>query len=207
MIDNTIDDFLEKLGSKASTPGGGSAAAVTGAIGIGLTQMVVSLTAGKKAFADSQLLLNKVGEQAILVMEAFKQGIENDIKAFDEVMNAYRLPATTPCEQDLKKQAIEETSKQATLAPYQLMETSVKALKLSNQLLGCSNPNVISDLGVAALNLSASLQSSWLNVLINLGNIEDQLFVETYKSQGEQLLTDGKEIAEDLYIKVLNELS
>ncbi|MGX7030016.1 cyclodeaminase/cyclohydrolase family protein [Vagococcus zengguangii] len=207
MINQTIEHFINELGSEKSTPGGGSAAAVTGAIGISLTQMVVSLTTGKARYAEHQTLLDDVQAQATVLTQRFIDGIQEDIAAFNHVMEAYRLPAQTEDEKCLKQVQIEATSKEATIAPFNMMETSVEALRLSQQLLGKSNPNVLSDLGVAALNLSAALQSSWLNVLINLKNIQDEAFVSTYRMQGTKLLAEGKQLANELYQQVLTELA
>ncbi|WP_455345033.1 cyclodeaminase/cyclohydrolase family protein [Vagococcus xieshaowenii] len=199
--------FIEALGSKQSTPGGGSAAAITGAIGISLTQMVVSLTTGKPRYEAYQPLLDSVQEQASELTQRFVDGMQADIDAFNGVMEAYRIKATTDEEQVIKQARIEQASKQATVAPFEMMEASILALRLSKQLVGKSNPNVLSDLGVAALNLKATLQSSWLNVLINLKTIQDEVFVARYKEQGEQLLAEGKQLADELYNLVVIELS
>ena len=207
MINQTIKHFIDELASEKSTPGGGSAAAITGAVGIALTQMVVSLSTGKPRFQEHQVLLDDVQVKAEELTNRFIEGVQEDIDAFNQVMTAYRLSATTEDEKRIKEQRIEETSLAATKAPFKMMETSVEALRLSQQLLGKSNPNVLSDLGVAALNLSATLQSSWLNVLINLNNIQDKEFVEVHRTQGAQLLAEGTQLANELYLQVLTELS
>ena len=96
--------------------------------------------------------------------------------------------------------------KEATKAPFEVMEQCLAALKVVEQGLGKTNQSAASDLGVAALNLRSGLQGAWLNVLINLGGIKDEAFVAQYRQAGEDILAQGLPLAERIYQTVLESL-
>lgn len=200
----SIKQFLSDLGSSAPTPGGGSAASLSAAMGISLTQMVGELTTGKIKYQEFEAFTKDLIEQSEKLQAIFLSGIQEDIEAFKGVSAVYALPNQTEEEKKIRQSVMQEALKKATLPPFSMMENTLIALELTQQALGKSNSNAISDIGVAALNLKAAMQGSWLNVKINLHSIKDEAFVKEYQKAGEELLEKGLPLADDIYKKVLN---
>jgi len=96
--------------------------------------------------------------------------------------------------------------KASTLTPYEMMECALRALEFTERALGRSNTNAASDLGVAALCLKTAVCGAWLNILINIGSIQDEVFVQKYRSGGEAILAKTLPLADQIYESVLAEL-
>lgn len=201
-----IKKFIDLLSSEAPAPGGGAAAALTGALGLALTGMVANLTTGKEKFKENEELVKNIIEESVELQKLFIQAIDKDIKAYEGVMNAYKLPKNTEDEKRTRVETLETSLKFATIAPFEVMSFSLIALNLTKKALGKTNPNVATDLGVAAVNLKSAIQGSWLNVLINLKYIKDKTFAEDYKSKGEKILSESILVADEIYEVVVGEL-
>jgi len=194
-----IPAFLELLGSDAPAPGGGSTAALSGALGAALTTMVASLTVGKEKFAAHQGLMEEILEQGETLRVQLTEVMNRDTEAFNGVTAVFQMPKETDEEKKARKEAMQEALKACTITPYEMMEYSLEALELTAKALGRSNPNAASDLGVAALMLKAAIQGAWLNILINLGGIRDEVFVQIYRSGGEAILERALPLADHIY--------
>ncbi len=202
----TIDEFMDNLASKAATPGGGSAAAVMGAMAAALISMVANLTIGKKNYAtvetQMQDLLNKSENLKITMLDM----IRADIEAFDLVMSAYKLPKATIDETNNRNQAIQVALKTATDVPLQCAEACRSVIQLSHLAAQIGNKNVVSDAGVAVLAAQAALRSAALNVYINIGNIEDQDFTKSREKKLNLLLEGADKQTEEIYQLVKSKL-
>jgi len=176
--DKRIQVFLEELAASSATPGGGSAAALAGAMGAGLVGMVCRLTIGKKRFADVEDELCSVLEEAEALRQRLSDLANADIQAFDQVMAAYRLPKETQEEQAARQAAIQRALQAATQVPLETASACAGVLKLAAQVIDKINPNALSDAGAAALLADAALKGAQLNVAINLADIHDPIFVE-----------------------------
>lgn len=191
--------FTDLLASAAPAPGGGSAAALEGALGAALTAMVCSLTVSKKAYADYQELAEESLKRAQNLKARFLDGMERDNRAFNEFSAALSMPKTTDEEKAARSAAVQAGLRTCTETPLDMMELAVEALELTAPLLGRSNATAVSDLGVAALSLRASVQSAWLNVLINIGSMKDQELAAAYRQKGEKLLERALPLANEIY--------
>lgn len=200
----TVTDFITLLASKAPAPGGGSAAALTAATGIGLTHMVTQLTLGKKKYAEHEALIKEIAEQAATIKTALTECIDKDTAAFNEITTALTLPKETDDEKTVRSLAMQAALKNAATVPMEVMALCLEALKLTEKALGKSNANAASDLGVAALNLSAGLKGAWLNVLINISGIEDEKFAGDCKQKGEGIVTEAEKIANVIYTGIVS---
>ena len=189
-----IQVFLEELAGSSATPGGGSAAALAGAMGAGLVGMVCRLTIGKKRFADVEDELRCVLGEAEALHQQLSDLADADIHAFDQVMAAYRLPEETQEEQAARQAAIQRALQAATQVPLDTVSACAGVLKLAARVIGKINPNALSDAGAAALLADAGLKGAQLNVAINLADIHDPIFVEeTQQALGGVLsATDGE---------------
>lgn len=198
--------FCELLASDAPAPGGGSASALAGAMGIGLAEMVANLTIGKKKYAEFEENAVEIKEKSAKLCEEMIVSIDKDTEAFDRVSAVFAMPKETEEDKAARKEAMQKALKEATLAPYSVMELCVESLKVVKKGLGKTNTSAASDLGVAALNLKSAVQGAWLNVLINLGGIKDEAFVAEYRSKGEAILKEALPLADHIYNSVLESL-
>jgi len=190
------DGFVDLLASDAPAPGGGSAAALEGALGAALTAMVCALTVGKKKYAEHWELAEEVRKKALDLKVRFLDVMERDTEAFHAVSAAFGMPKVTEEEKTSRSAAIQWGLEGCTRTPFEMMELSVEALELTASVLGRSNDSAASDLGVSALCLRAAIQGAWLNVLINIGSLKDRDLAEEYRGKGEALLARALPLAD-----------
>ena len=202
MMNQSLRGYLDLLKSDAPAPGGGSASALSGAQGMALIMMVANLTKGREAYKDHWSLCEKALEDGEQIMEQLIACIEKDTAAYTQVMNAYQLPKETEDQKEVRKMAIREATLGATQVPFDAMVLTLEGLKVADSLVGKSNPNCSSDLGVAALNLLACGQGVWLNILTNLSGIKNPEKEKEFETQGRKLFQETKDLAEDIYKRV-----
>ncbi len=206
LSDMTLTRFAELLGSDAPAPGGGSAAALEGALGASLTAMVCALTKDKKKFAEYRDLAVETEAAALELKDRFLYVMELDTQAFNEVAAVFSMPKNTPEEKAARSDAMQEALKGSTATPLEMMDLSRKALELVSRVVGKSSTSAVSDLGVAALSLKAACQGAWLNVLINIASFKDRELAEHCRSIGEASLSRVCELADQIYAAVLKQI-
>jgi formiminotetrahydrofolate cyclodeaminase len=194
----TVSEFIEKTSSKDPVPGGGSVAALCGAIGSALTQMVANLTTGKKKYLD----VTEVMDGIILNMEGFKNAfvdfIDEDAKAFDKVMAAYKLPKETEEQIEYKNAQIQENLKLAALVPMNVARKSLELIPTCKIVVESGNSNAVTDGMVAAMLCRTALLSASLNVKINLNSIDDTEFVNKLRNELITLETEVVRIEKEI---------
>ena len=196
-------EFVDLLASDAPAPGGGSAAALEGALGAALTAMVCGLTVGKKKYAEFQELAEEAQKKATDLKVRFVDVMDRDTEAFNVVSAAFGMPKATDEEKAARSAAIQEGLKGCTKTPFEMMELAVETLELTASILGKSNDSAASDLGVSALSLRAAIQGAWLNVLINIGSLKNKELAEDYRAKGEALLAKALPLADEIYDTVV----
>ena len=194
----TMHAFLEDLASSSPAPGGGSVAALSGALGSALTSMVCNLTIGKKKYADVEEEMKKVLAQSEHLREQFTGLVERDTHAFNKVMEAFALPKETDPQKALRAAAIREATKEATLVPLEVMKHCIDALALAQTVAAKGNANSVSDAGVSAIMLHAALEGAALNVRINLKNLNDPDFVGWKEDELQSLRSTGTLMLEEI---------
>ena len=199
-------EFVDLLASDAPAPGGGSAAALEGALGAALTAMVCGLTVGKKKYAEFQELAEEAQKKATDLKVRFVDVMDRDTEAFNVVSAAFGMPKETDEEKAARSAAIQEGLKGCTKTPFEMMELAVETLELTASILGKSNDSAASDLGVSALSLRAAIQGAWLNVLINIGSLKDTALAEDYRAKGEALLAKALPLADEIYSTVVSQM-
>jgi len=200
----TLNTFLDELASSSPAPGGGSVAALSGALGAALTSMVCNLTIGKKKYADVEGDLKKVLEQSEQLREQFTALIDRDTHAFNKVIEAFALPKDTEPQKALRAAAVRGATKEATLVPLEVMKHCIDALALAQNVASKGNSHSVSDAGVSALMLHAALEGAALNVRINLSGLDDPEFVgwkedevQSLRSTSAMMLEEIQSIVED----------
>ncbi len=197
--DQPIQKFLDELASKASTPGGGSAAAIMGAMGAALISMVANFTAGKKGYEDVDAEARSILDNSEDMRHRMTDMIKADVDVFNRVMGAYGLPKDTDDQKAARTMEIQAALKEATDVPLACAKLAAEVIKLSKPIAEKGNKNVISDAGVAVLAGQAALRSAALNVYINIGGIKDEAFVADRKKQLEDTLKGMDALTEEVY--------
>jgi Methenyl tetrahydrofolate cyclohydrolase len=197
--EKSIQLFLDELASKSSTPGGGSAAAITGAMGAALVSMVANLTVGKKNYEAVEADMKAILEQSEKLRGQLTDMIMADVEVFNRVMGAYGMPRDTEEQKAGRTNEIQAALKQATDVPLACAKLCAEVIKLSRLIAEKGNKNVISDAGVAVLAGYAALRSAALNVYINISGIKDEAFVSDRRKQLEAILTGMEGLTEQVY--------
>lgn len=186
-----VEQFLDQLASSQPTPGGGSAAAVMGAMGAALVSMVANLTVGKKKYAEVEPQVKEVLAESEKLRAQLTAALQEDVAAFDTVMAAYGLPKDTDEQKAARSVAIQAALKEATEAPLHCARLAHKVLPLTLRIAEIGNVNIISDAGVAVLAAQAALRSAVLNVFVNAAAIEDKSFAQPRMDEAERLMAEG----------------
>lgn len=191
LIDRKVSKFLDELASNSPTPGGGSVAALAGALGAALLSMVGNLTIGKKKYKDVEDDFKKIISSSEKLRYELSQLIEEDVKVFNNFMATYKMPKETEDEKKIRAEKIQKSLIEAAKVPLRVAYKCLDILSLSKEVAEKGNINVVSDAGVAALMAEAALESAILNVKINLRMIKDEkIRTELYSSIKEILLKE-----------------
>ena len=168
LMDLPSRDLVSLISDSSPAPGGGSVAALAGALGAALLSMVGSLTHEKKEYLSSREKMNKIGISAQGLMSRLTYLVEEDTKAFNEIMNANRLPSGNAEEKRYKDKKIAHANNYAIEIPLQTAKLSLKVIELSIELVKYGNPNSVTDSEVAAEVGLAGVRGACMNVLINI---------------------------------------
>lgn len=207
LTERSCSEFVELLASKEAVPGGGGAAALTGALGIALNSMVVNFSIGKKKFLDYKVKHEEILEKGNELKKRLIKLIDEDAENFLPLSKAYGLSATTEEEKRLKEQTLEKALKTACSAPIEMVECIYESILLHEELVNMASKIIISDVGVGVQCLKAALYSAQLNVLINVNSIKDEEYVKRVKKDTEKLVQEGTIKADEVYKKVIEILS
>lgn len=195
LLDLNLMKFTNELSVDSPAPGGGSTAALCGALSAALSSMVSNLTIGKKDYENVWASLTETAVQAQKLKDDLLHAVDLDTQAFNEVMSAMKMKKKTDDQIKLRNVAIEKSSKKATQVPLSVLENCVKALELAKTVALTGNKNSISDAGVAGLTAQAGAKGAYYNVLINLPGIEDKKFCSETKNQAESLIKKSEKMA------------
>jgi len=198
LVDRTVRGFVDELSTDSPAPGGGSVAALCGALGAALGAMVANLTVGKKGFEEVREEMVKIADEGQTVKDAFLEDIDRDTDAFNALMAASRLPKKTPEEEEARERAIQDASRQAILVPFGVLERCARVLELAEATAARGNPNSASDAAVAALVAAACAEGAYDNVTINLPAITDRAWAGDIASRAKALLADQKRWSEEI---------
>ncbi|MSQ42698.1 MAG: methenyltetrahydrofolate cyclohydrolase [Chloroflexi bacterium] len=198
--------YLNDLASSAAVPGGGSAAAIGAAHAAALVAMVGRLTVGRDAFSEFENETAPALAEADRLVYALHSQIAADEAAFDAVMGAYRRPRDTPEARRLRRQAISEASRLATVPPLEVARLARRVVDLAFVMARRGNPMVISDAAVAAWSAIAAIRASIMNVRVNLGATNDPTYSSTCEREIASLLANTDQIASDSDALVLSRI-
>ena len=181
LVEMKLTDFIDEVSRESPAPGGGSIAALAGALGASLSSMVSNLTANKRGSDAVDKILNEAAEQCQQIKEALVKAIDEDTNAFNSYMNARRLPNKSAEEKKIREEAMQAGLKQAVMVPLNTAKQSLRAIEIAEVVAKNGNPNSITDVGVGAQSAYTGVLGGVYNVLINLKDIKDQKFNEEMK--------------------------
>ena len=206
LVDMQVTGYLDILASDAPAPGGGSAAALCGAQGIGLVAMVAGQTAIKKAYEADWPLCHEIADEGKKLFEALTAQVDKDTDAYNIIAAAFKMPKETEEQKAVRRQEIARGTLISTEVPFEPLNLAVRALELAERLLGHYNTNCASDLGVGGLNLHTCVHGAWMNVLINLGGIKDEEKKNYFETEGKKLVARADELAAKVNKTVMKDI-
>ena len=197
LVEQRVIDFVAATASKEPTPGGGAIAALTGATGAALAEMVANLTFGKKGYEEVQSEMEELQTKAEAIRNRMLELSQADADVFNIFMNALGLPKNTDEEKVARTAAIQQAYKDAAMVPFEIGELAYQIFDLAELASRKGNQNLITDGIIAAINARAALKAAFLNVRINLSGIKDEAFVAnvTAKMNDIEQDLDAKEAA------------
>jgi len=187
LVKMKVGDFTDLLSTDSPAPGGGSVAALCGALSGALTSMVGALTHGKKGYEHAFDAVEEIGVEGQSLKDAFLSDVDRDTDAFNRVMAAARLPKKTEEDKAAREEAMQAANKGATLVPLDVLKRSWDAAQIARRIVEKGNKNSVSDGGVAALTARTAAEGAYLNVLINLPGITDEEFRAATLKEAEEV--------------------
>ena len=200
---STLSDFVDELSRNSFAPGGGSVSALAGSLGASLISMVANLTHDKKNFFDLKKEMNKVGLEIQSLKDDLLLLVDEDTKAYNQVLATSRLSASSEKELRQKKKLTFEANQYAINVPFKVMSLSLKVLELGKNLVTKGNPSSVSDVGVASEVALAATRGAAMNVLINLINIENSKDRALKEKEVLELIKKAESIHQFIYKKTL----
>jgi glutamate formiminotransferase/formiminotetrahydrofolate cyclodeaminase len=176
LLNFNLREFANELSVDSPAPGGGSTAALCGALSASLCSMVSNLTVGKKEYEHVQKDVKDFAVKAQGLKDEFLRSVDLDTDAFNKLMETFRLKNKTEEQKKEREQAIEEATKEATRVPFEVLKKSVETLELAKEVALKGNKNSLSDAGVAGLAAQTAAEGAYYNIKINLPNIRDEKF-------------------------------
>lgn len=202
-MEKNIDKFLAELASSAPTPGGGGAAALCGALGIALGNMVGNLTLGKKKYADVQEDIAELNAKAEALRDGFVALVDADAEAFAPLSRAYSIPKDDPARDEIMEPALLKAAE----APLEIMRKCAEALELISGYAAKGSALAISDAGCAAALCGAAMEAAALNVKINTKSMKNRAVADNINAEMNELLQKYFVLSQEIYNDVSGRLS
>ena len=191
LVDSTVKDFLAKVAGSDPVPGGGSIAALNGAIAAALAAMVAGLTVGKKGYEENEEQMQRIRTLAIRQKEEFLIDVDRDSEAYNKVFDCFRMPKSTEDEKSARSAAIQEATRFAALVPMQVARNAYELMVIIADVARLGNRNAVTDACVAMMTARTCVLGALLNVRINLASIKDEAFVKQMKVKAEHLESEA----------------
>ncbi len=199
---NTCEEFVEVLASKAPVPGGGGASALVGAIGMALGNMVGSLTVGKKKYADVEADIIALKEKATALQADFLKLVDRDAEVFEPLSKAYGMPKETEEEKAEKARVMAIVLKDACSVPMEIMEKCCEAIDVIEEFAAKGSALAISDAGVGVAFCKSALLGASLNVFINTKSMADKEYAAMLNEKADKMIEEYGKKADEIFEKV-----
>lgn len=206
LVDSTVNEFLNKVAGSDPVPGGGSIAALNGAIASALAAMVANLTIGKKGYEPHEELMCHISGLALQQKDVFVDDIDRDSDAYDKVFACFKMPKATDEEKAARSAAIQEATKHAALVPMQVARNASELMAIILDVARLGNRNAVTDACVAMMSARSAVLGALMNVRINLGSLKDKEFVAKLQAEADQLERLACEKEKELLDEINEEL-
>lgn len=207
LIDLTVKNFLNKVAGNEPVPGGGSIAALNGAIASALAAMVANLTLGKKGYEAHQELMSQIAEAADQQIKQFLDDVDRDSEAYNGVFTCFKMPKATDEEKVARSAAIQEATKYAALVPMRVARNAFHLMDRIADVARLGNQNAVTDACVAMMSARSAVLGALMNVRINLGSLKDTVFVNQMREEADQLEREACEKERRLLDAVMQTLA
>jgi len=207
LVKMNVREFCNETLSDSPAPGGGSVAALMGALGASLGGMVANLSAGKRGWDDKLEYFSNWAVKAQNLKDELLALVDEDTNAFNKVMDAFALPKNSPEEKAACEEAIQEATKHAAEVPLKVMKTAAKSYELLSEMASNGNPASVSDVGVGALATRACIGGAAMNVRINLGQLKDKKFRSRLQKRVQKMSADSEALFRKIIRMVERKLS
>ena len=187
LADLTVKDFLDKVACSDPVPGGGSIAALNGALASSLSTMVARLTVGKKGYEVSEEVMQHAQTITLRLLDEFMALIDKDSAAYNEVFSCFKLPKTTDEGKAARSTAIQKATKQAALVPLEVARKALDMMSIIADVARLGNRNAVTDACVAMMSARTAVLGALLNVRINLGSLKDRDFVLQLQTEADAI--------------------
>ncbi len=198
LIDLDLVDFANETASESPAPGGGSIAAYVGVLGISLGTMVANLSSHKRGWDDKWEEYSAWAEKGEDYKNKLLYLVDEDTKAFNKIMEAFRLPKGSDAEKANRKQAVQDATKYAIEIPFKVLETSYHSMEVMKAMAVSGLKSSISDAGVGALCARTAVMGAFLNVKINVSGLDDQVYVNEVLSKGKEIQSKAIELETEI---------
>jgi len=187
LVNKTLTDFANETASESPAPGGGSISAYMGALGSALGTMVANLSSHKRGWDDRCPEFSEWAEKGKYYQEALMKKVDEDTRAFNTIMDAFKMPKGTDEEKKERKEAIDKATKYATEVPFETMKLCYESMEVMKAMAEIGNPNSVTDAGVGALAARSGVMGALLNVKINAADLTDKAFADKILKEGEEI--------------------
>lgn len=195
LVQLSLGEFADRVAERSPTPGGGSMAAGSAALGAAAVSMAFRFTSGEKYAAVEPEMARRVEALDEFRARAL-QLVDEDSGAYDEVTAAFGLPKVSAEQKKERRAAIQAATKGALEVPFETMQNALASLRLAAEGAGEINPNLASDCTVGAMHLAVAVEGAYLNVKINAGSLKDEEYVERHERACQAMLSEAHELLE-----------
>ena len=187
LVDLTVREFLDKVAGNDPVPGGGSIAALNGAVASALAAMVAGLTVDKKGYEADRDLMLRIQSLAVGRLEEFIKDVDRDSEAYNKVFACFGMPKSTDEEKQARSAAIQDATKFAALVPMQVARNAYELMDIISDVARKGNRNAVTDACVAMMSARSAVLGALMNVRINLGSLKDEAFVKQLQAEADEL--------------------
>ncbi|MBA4318678.1 MAG: methenyltetrahydrofolate cyclohydrolase [Flavobacterium sp.] len=202
-LEKSLNSYFEELASNSPTPGGGNVSALCGALSASLGAMVCNLTIGKKKYVEVEAEMKEISAKLMDAQKEFFVLAEKDNRAFDLVMDAFKLPKETDEEKAARSAKIEEATIGAAQVPANVVKKCYEILPMIKTVVDKGNKNSLSDAGVASKLIAASAYGAYLNVLINCSSMTGNSTALELLSTSEELLSKINTVTDEISVGIV----
>ncbi len=207
LVDLDLQAFADETSSESPAPGGGSVSAYVGSLGISLATMVANLSSHKRGWDERWQEFSRWAEKGQAIKDELIFLVDEDTRAFNRIMEAFGMSKTSQQEKQTRHQAIQDATRYAIEIPFRVMQKSYEAMHVIEAMVEKGNPNSITDAAVGALCARTAVIGAYLNVKVNVMDLEDKAFVKDILEQGAEIEQQAREKETQIVKIVMDRLS